>query len=260
MFKPKINKNYKGIKEKNKKMIDYASLTFEERQKKFKEKVEEKREKMIEQKNNNIDMKTGKKYFKPTINKNKKLDEERKNKPVFNELYSDSEKYKIKKEELEKKVLELDQYNTEFKASVRSEEMYDKQKNIALEKIFKRLDNDKDGKISKNNIDLNGITKRILKIISPIMDELKSGKMQITLEEFIKKCEKIYENLNYADKKELFIYTMGGVIKSVYDTEPFRRKKDQRSSRGKSLKNTEKTNNKNNEKYIKELKQSHVKY
>ena len=260
MFKPKINKNYKGIKEKNKKMIDYASLTFEERQKKFKEKVEEKREKMIEQKNNNIDMKTGKKYFKPTINKNKKLDEERKNKPVFNELYSDSEKYKIKKEELEKKVLELDQYNTEFKASVRSEEMYDKQKNIALEKIFKRLDNDKDGKISKNNIDLNGITKRILKIISPIMDELKSGKMQITLEEFIKKCEKIYENLNYADKRELFIYTMGGVIKSVYDTEPFRRKKDQRSSRGKSLKNTEKTNNKNNEKYIKELKQSHVKY
>ena len=27
--------------------------------------------------------------------------------------------------------------------------MYDKQKNIAFEKAFKRLDNDKDGKISK---------------------------------------------------------------------------------------------------------------
>ena len=260
MFKPKINKNYKGVKSQNKKKDDYASLTFEERQKKFKEKVEEKREKLIEQKHTNIDKKTGKQFFKPTINKNKKLDDERKNKPIFNELYSDSEKYKIKKEELEKKVLELEQFNTQFKASVRSEEMYDKQKNIAFEKIFKRLDNDKDGIISKNDIDLNGITKRILKIISPIMDELKNGKGKMTSEEFSKKCENIYENLNYADKKELFIYSMGGAIKSVYDTEPFRRKNNQRKSRGKQLKNNGKSHNENNQKNLKDLKQSNTKY
>ena len=244
MFKPKINKNIKGL---NKKMAEYASMTFEERQKKFKEKVEEKRGKLIEKKNINIDVKTGKKYFKPTINKNKKLENERKNKPVFNELYSDSEKYKIKKEELEKKVLELDQFKREFKASVRSEEMYDKQKNIAFEKIFKRLDDDKDGKISKNDIDLYGISKRIVKIISPILDELKSGGGSLTSDEFIKKCEIIYKSLNYADKKELFIYSMGGAIKSVYDTEPYARRKkvDKKSkSKGKSLKNTSKENNK----------------
>ena len=52
--------------------------------------------------------KTVKKLFNSSINKNKKLDDERKNKPIFNELYSDLEKYKIKKEELEKKVLELE--------------------------------------------------------------------------------------------------------------------------------------------------------
>ena len=192
-------------------------------------------------------MKTGKKFFKPTINKNKKLENERKNKPVFNELYSDSEKYKIKKEELEKKVLELDQFKREFKASVRSEEMYDKQKNIAFEKIFKRLDDDKDGKISKNDIDLYGISKRIVKIISPILDELKSGGGSLTSDEFIKKCEIIYKSLNYADKKELFIYSMGGAIKSVYDTEPYARRKkvDKKSkSKGKLLKNTSKENNK----------------
>ncbi len=244
MFKPKINKNIKGL---NKKMTEYASLTFEERQKKFKEKVEEKRGKLIKKKNINIDVKTGKKFFKPTINKNKKLENERKNKPVFNELYSDSEKYKIKKEELEKKVLELDQFKREFKASVRSEEMYDKQKNIAFEKIFKRLDDDKDGKISKNDIDLYGISKRIVKIISPILDELKSGGGSLTSDEFIKKCEIIYKSLNYADKKELFIYSMGGAIKSVYDTEPYARRKkvDKKSkSKGKLLKNTSKENNK----------------
>ena len=244
MFKPKINKNIKGL---NKKMTEYASLTFEERQKKFKEKVEEKRGKLIEKKNINIDVKTGKKFFKPTINKNKKLENERKNKPVFNELYSDSEKYKIKKEELEKKVLELDQFKREFKASVRSEEMYDKQKNIAFEKIFKRLDDDKDGKISKNDIDLYGISKRIVKIISPILDELKSGGGSLTSDEFIKKCEIIYKSLNYADKKELFIYSMGGAIKSVYDTEPYARRKkvDKKSkSKGKLLKNTSKENHK----------------
>jgi hypothetical protein len=224
-------------------MAEYASLTFEERQKKFKEMVEEKRGKLLEQKNINIDSKTGKKYFKPTINKNKKLDEERKNKPVFNELYSDSEKYKIKKEELEKKVLELEQFNTEFKASARSEEMYDKQKNIAFEKIFKRLDNDKDGKISINDINLTGISKRIVKIISPIIDDLKNSKKSISSEEFSKKCEGIYSDLNYADKKELFIYSMGGAVKSVYDTEQYvRKKKVDKKSKGKSLRSTTKEN------------------
>ena len=117
MFKPKINKNYKGIKTDNnidkkiiemKKINEYANLTFEERQKRFKEKVEENKEKLMEIKNKNIDQKTGKKYFKPTINKNKKLDIERKNKKVFNELYRDSAKYKIKKEELVKKINELE--------------------------------------------------------------------------------------------------------------------------------------------------------
>ena len=108
MFKPKINKNYKGIKTENKKMNDYSNLTFEERQKKFKERMEQNKEKLNEIKNANIDKRTGKKYFKPTINKNSKLEIQRKNKKVFNELYRDSTKYKIKKEELVKKINELE--------------------------------------------------------------------------------------------------------------------------------------------------------
>ena len=108
MFKPKINKNYKGIKTENKKMNDYSNLTFEERQKRFRERIEENKEKLNEIKNANVDQRTGKKYFKPTINRNKKLDIERKNKKVFNELYRDSTKYKIKKEELAKKISELE--------------------------------------------------------------------------------------------------------------------------------------------------------
>ena len=108
MFKPKINKNYKGIKTENKKMNDYTNLTFEERQKKFKERMEQNKEKLNEIKNANIDQRTGKKYFKPTINKNSKLEIQRKNKKVFNELYRDSTKYKIKKEELVKKINELE--------------------------------------------------------------------------------------------------------------------------------------------------------
>ena len=110
LFKPKINKNYKGVKtdNNNKKINEYANLTFEERQKRFKQKMEENKEKLIEIKNKNIDQKTGKKYFKPTINKNRKLDIERKNKKVFNELYRDSTKYQIKKEELVKKIKELE--------------------------------------------------------------------------------------------------------------------------------------------------------
>ena len=108
MFKPKINKNYKGIKSENNKMNEYANLTFEERQKRFKERMAENKEKLIEIKNANVDQRTGKKYFKPTINRNKKLEEERKNKKIFNELYRDSTKYRVKKEELVKKISELE--------------------------------------------------------------------------------------------------------------------------------------------------------
>ena len=104
MFKPKINKNYKGIKTDNNKMSEYAKLTFEERQKRFKERLIENKEKLIEINKSNIE----KKYFKPTINKNKKLDIERKNKKIFNELYRDSTKYQVKREELIKKINELE--------------------------------------------------------------------------------------------------------------------------------------------------------
>ena len=104
MFKPKINKNYKGIKTDNNKMSEYAKLTFEERQKRFKERLIENKEKLIEINKSNVE----KKYFKPTINKNKKLDIERKNKKIFNELYRDSTKYQVKREELIKKINELE--------------------------------------------------------------------------------------------------------------------------------------------------------
>ena len=104
MFKPKINKNYKGIKTDNNKMSEYAKLTFEERQKRFKERLEENNKKLFEINKSNVE----KKYFKPTINKNKKLDIERKNKKIFNELYRDSTKYQVKREELIKKINELE--------------------------------------------------------------------------------------------------------------------------------------------------------
>ena len=52
---------------------------------------------------------------------------------------------------------------------------------------------------------------------------------------------------------------MGGAIKSVYDTEPFRRKQIQRKSKGKTVRSTSKTNNLKKKNFHKELKQSHVK-
>ena len=39
--------------------------------------------------------------------------------------------------------------------------------------------------------------------------------------------------------QHLFIYSMGGVVKSVYDTEQYvRKKKDDRKSKGKSMRST----------------------
>ena len=220
LFKPKINKNYRKSKNKNNKTEDYASLTFEERQKKFLQRKEENKDLLTKQKNINLEPNSEKAFFKPSINKYKNLEIQRKNKPIFNELYLDSEKYQIKKEQLVKKVKELEHYNTEFKASIKSEEMYDKKKDHAFEKLFENLDNDKDDKISSSQINLTGISKRIIKVLTPIINNLKAGKVY-NQEEFIDECYKIYDKLNYADKKELYIYTIGGVGRSIYDPEPY---------------------------------------
>ena len=222
MFKPKINKNYKGAGTKT-----ITNLTFEERQKMFKNKVKEKNDKLKETTQANVDKKTGKKYFKPTINENKnKANEENKQKKdikenkdkIFIDLYSDAQKNQIKKEELEKKVKELENFNTEFKASNKSKEMYDKQKYIAFAKLFKKLDDDRDGKISKDSLNINGISKRINKIIEPVLNDIQNNGDSLGLKEFSEKCSEIYKNLNYAEKKELFSFFMGGQ-KSVYDTD-----------------------------------------
>lgn len=214
MFKPKINKNYKAIKN--------STLTFEERQKVFQEKKDKNKNKLETEAHANIDHKTGKKYFQPTINKNKKYVEKSREGPIYDSLYKDSESYKLKKKELVDKLLNEEKCDKEFKASNASSAMYDKQKNISFNKMFNSLDKDSDGKISKDDFRGAKIPRRLMKIISPVYKDLDKKKGTLNFEDFVSQCNEIYGCLDYADKKEIYRYSIPGNQKSVYDSEKYR--------------------------------------
>ena len=115
---------------------------------------------------NNIDSKTGQKFFQPKINQNSHLI--KRNNDTFNKLYSDHKKQSVKKQKYEKEIQERFSPLESF-ASEQSNEIYLKQKVNSFEKIFSILDKDQDGIISKFNVYTNGLDKKIQKIISPII-------------------------------------------------------------------------------------------
>jgi hypothetical protein len=113
---------------------------------------------------------------------------------IFNYLYSYKDKYSANKE------AKNQQYNNNIKkfgeskhTSGDSDSIFNKLKNELFRKIFKQLDADQDGIISIFNIDLRKIDNTILKILQPILTELKEMEETLTEDEFIRACEHLYD-------------------------------------------------------------------
>ncbi len=195
-FKPKTNNSFKGI---------YCNLPFNERQKIYRAKSAEKQLKLSEQINAEFDYETGQRLFHPTVNKYRLA---KRNVTVYNNLYSCAEKSKIKKEELVQQIIRNEKDISEFKANEKSEDLISKHKVIAFKKIFKILDKDRDNKISQLNLGTKNLPKKIQKIISPIVDELKEENETLNQDEFVIACERLFEMLDYVDKKEIYSFSL----------------------------------------------------
>ncbi len=197
LFRPSINRIYN---------TEMLNLPFNERQNIFNSRTSEKKIKMKNKIENDIDTITGQKLFKPQINQNSHL-RKRNSKDTFNNLYSDYEKKIIKRKQAEKDNNERF-YTLETLSNKQSNEIYEKNKINSFEKIFDILDKDQDGKISNFNIHINGLPKNIKNIIFPVLNELKEDNKIVNKNEFCNGCFKLFENLNYLQKKEIMNFGM----------------------------------------------------
>ena len=208
LFKPKTNTDYKGA---------YNNLPFEQRQKIYKAKSTERKKKINNQVN--IDKNTGQKFFQPKINKNypstDRKNQKRNNsaRNNANNLFLDAQRYRIKNNDLQKKLIAMENNNKNFKASEKSHFIFNNQIYNSFKKIFKLLDKDEDNKISRFNYNIKSIPQNIQKIISPLLKELDEENENLNCDEFIFVCEKLYAMLDYFQKKD--IYNFGSLKKKI---------------------------------------------
>ena len=197
LFKPKINNEYTS---------DLLNLPFNERQNAYQSKSTERKKKLKDLIENQIDEHTGQKFFSPVINNNY----ERKytnNFNIFSNLYTDYQKNELNKKNLAEQI-KREENSTYVYINNNSNEIYEKQKIKSFEKIFKILDKDQDGIISKFHINNENLPKNINKIFQPIIDELKQDNETLTEKEFVFASDKLFDILNFIQKREIIDFGM----------------------------------------------------
>jgi hypothetical protein len=109
-----------------------------------------------------------------------KIQNEKKN--VYETNYNYAITYTNKKKELEKRIRNHEEHKSALTSS--SNQIFEKMKNNAIENLFNHLDSDQDNKITRIHINLNNISTRGLKIINPIITELKDQNETLNSFEF----------------------------------------------------------------------------
>ena len=193
MFQPKVNKYN----------CPYTNMNFSDRQNAYLSRSLERKKVIKDQVENPFDTHTGQKFFSPCINSNYKRDEKYNQQEYLNILYYDFEKNMQKKKQLAKELQALECPNNESYTNLLSNDIFEHKKLNSIKKIFKILDKDQDGIISKYSINTKGLDKNILKILSPIIEELKEENESLSEKEFVIACMRLYDMLCYTDKKEI---------------------------------------------------------
>ena len=191
LFKPKTNTYYKGL---------YNDKSFTQRQKIYKAKSTERKKKLDQYANPKYDLKTGQKLFQPKINKN------------FNScrisnntnLYLNARNGKLRREEFQRKLFNLEKKIHEFRANGMSDNLFENQIIKSFKKIFFILDKNQNGKISPFNYSTKELPESIKKIIYPILNEIDIKNKILNEEKFVYECKKLYKHLDYYKKKEIY--------------------------------------------------------
>ena len=198
-FNPKIN-NYNCA---------YTNINFQDRQKVYESKSQEKKKFLKDQIENPIDTQTGQKFFSPMINNDNNIRE-----PfvTFKNLYNDAQKTQKKNEKLAQLIQNSECPFSENYTNNESNEIFQKKKLNAFSKIFNKLDKDQDGLITKLNVETKNLPTKIVKIIEPIVNELKEENETLNENEFKTACDRLYDMLTYMEKREIIEYGNEDII------------------------------------------------
>ena len=195
-FKPVINDNYK------------TDLSFNERLNLFNNISKIKREELKKNLSNLKDEESGQYFFKPKLIskqlssiKNKK-ENDNKNIDIFNKNYLYWEKYNLNKQNLYNKLYQ-NKGHPKFYSKIESEKIINESYRKAFINLFNILDSDEDNLITSFSINLNNVPEKILKIIEPLLIELKEDNQTLNQDEFIKAMNKLFENITFTQRREL---------------------------------------------------------
>ncbi|OMJ85508.1 hypothetical protein SteCoe_13120 [Stentor coeruleus] len=161
-----------------------------------KKKTDEEIDKIRQQYKEDIDKQTGQKLFVPMTGRKVSTSRE---KPIWDELYlakiGNKDRFEDKKtKDSEKCLTQPSENNCKF---------YENFKFHRFGALFKLLDSDKDGKISREKICLDGIDTNVLVILKPIFDEMETDGGNLGFEDFLSKIDALYEKITPQDKMVL---------------------------------------------------------
>jgi hypothetical protein len=153
----------------------------------------------------NFDKITGQKLFVPMTGRGPSST--RGEKPVWDELYNSKQAIKEKLEDIRSNEPKEDDKACKSSAEY-SEKLYKKFRVNKFESIFKKMDSDQDGKISKACLSLDQIDPKALAIMSPLLEELKTTEAELTIKSFVEKLDQVYSKLSTHDKMALVKYEL----------------------------------------------------
>lgn len=187
---------------------------FVERLTNSKKKTEEELERIRKENEVNIDKETGQKLFIPKTGR--KPNSVRRERPVWDELYSSRN---ATKEKIEEKRLQENEKYYYTQPSDSSCKLFEKFKFSRFESLFKTLDSDKDGKISAERINLHGIDTKVIIIIAPILEELEIDRVKLKFGDFLTRMDTLYAKITPQDKM-LLVKSNSQVLQENYSFVP----------------------------------------
>ena len=122
---------------------------------------------------------------------------------VFNKNYLYYKKYNSNKEKLYNKYYYNYTNEPYIYSKTQSDKLLNEANNKAFSNLFNELDSDQDNLITSLNINLNNIPNNILKIIEPLLIELKEDNQTLNQDEFIKAMTKLFENISSTERRQL---------------------------------------------------------
>lgn len=92
---------------------------------------------------------------------------------------------------------------SQISVNKKSEQLLETKKRKMFQHIFSMLDQDKDGLISSNVININDISDGVLEIIAPVLIEMEDLDATLNQEQFLQAMDRLFRSLSIEERNQL---------------------------------------------------------